>query len=261
MKSSNVWDFDNLWPSIIKMSSAEWAFFTPEQNECGELEDPKNGKLACKLKQGTAYCRVKCYKGFMYENTKERSQWCKNGRWMPRRTPRCVPDPFMKRTVAQNPAAAGGSYAYGRSQRKVKWVNGVLIINRIGGSEISADIQNSIHRKLKSFGRMFSQFLILPFLQNCLISKRSRFNPDIAEMMSLFGDEFLDSPFITQEPASCEKDSFKTNRWNSVWNRPPRTKTAVCGPFIRPPVYVDNGPKFELRPFISWTDLDTGPRL
>ena len=113
----------NLWPSFFKMSSAEWAFFTPEQNECGELEDPKNGKLACKLKQGTAYCRVKCYKGFMYENTKERSQWCKNGRWMPRRTPRCVPDPFMKRTATKNPAVAGGSYAYGRSQRKKlnKW--------------------------------------------------------------------------------------------------------------------------------------------
>ena len=108
----------NLWPSLFKMSSAEWAFFTPEQNECGELEDPKNGKLACKLKQGTAYCRVKCYKGFMYENTKERSQWCKNGRWMPRRTPRCVPDPFTKRTASKNSAAAGGSYAYGRSQRK-----------------------------------------------------------------------------------------------------------------------------------------------
>ena len=94
-------------------------------------------------------------------------------------------------------------------------MNEVLSINEMSGSEISADIQNSIHRKLKSFGRnsiMFSQFSILPSLQNCLISKRSRFNPDIAEMMSLFGDEFLDSPFITQEPASCEKDSFKTNR-------------------------------------------------
>ena len=97
-------------------------------------------------------------------------------------------------------------------------MNGVLFINGIGGSEISADIKNSIHRKLKSFGRMFSQFPILSFLQNCLISKRSRFNPDIAEMMSLFGDEFLDSPFITQEPASCEKDSFKSNWFSeSFW--------------------------------------------
>ena len=43
--------------------------------------------------------------------------------------------------------------------------------------------------------------------------------------------------------------------------RPPWTKTAVYGPSTRPSVLVDNGPKFVLRPSISWTSLDAGPRL
>ena len=43
--------------------------------------------------------------------------------------------------------------------------------------------------------------------------------------------------------------------------RPPWTKTAVYGPSTRPSVHVDNGPKFVLRPSISWTNLDAGPRL
>ena len=94
-------------------------------------------------------------------------------------------------------------------------MNEVLSINEMSGSEISADIQNSIQRKLEYFGRNFSQFSILHFYKKYLISKRSRFNPDIAEMMSLFGNEFLDSPFITQEPASCEKDRFKLSSHNT----------------------------------------------
>ena len=44
-------------------------------------------------------------------------------------------------------------------------------------------------------------------------------------------------------------------------SRPPWTKTAVCGPSICPSVHVDNGPKFVLRPSISWTNSDAGPRL
>ena len=48
---------------------------------------------------------------------------------------------------------------------------------------------------------------------------------------------------------------------NVVWFRPPRTKTAVYGPSIRPPVHVDNGPKFGHRPSISWTESDNRPRL
>ena len=32
-------------------------------------------------------------------------------------------------------------------------------------------------------------------------------------------------------------------------------------PSIRPPVHVDNRPKFGHRPSIPWTDWDTGPRL
>ena len=46
-----------------------------------------------------------------------------------------------------------------------------------------------------------------------------------------------------------------------IRSRPLRTKTAVCGPSIRSPVHVDNGPKSGPRPSISWTDSDTGPRL
>ena len=44
-------------------------------------------------------------------------------------------------------------------------------------------------------------------------------------------------------------------------SRPPWTKTAVCGPSICPSVHVDNGPKFVLRPSISWTNSDARPRL
>ena len=126
----------NAW--IQQMGSSEWDFFTPAQNPCGELKDPENAKLACKLRHGTAFCRVKCAPGFMPENTKEKSQWCRNGRWMPRKTPTCVEDP----TSLQR----SKSYAYGRSQR-------------------------------------------------------SRLNPDIAEMMRLFGDEFLIDPIT--ETGTC----------------------------------------------------------
>ena len=34
-----------------------------------------------------------------------------------------------------------------------------------------------------------------------------------------------------------------------------------CGPSTRPFVHVDNGMKFGLRPTISWTNSDVGPRL
>ena len=46
---------NNAW--IQKMSVEEWAFFTERQNPCGTLEDPINGKLSCKLKRGTAFCK------------------------------------------------------------------------------------------------------------------------------------------------------------------------------------------------------------
>lgn len=78
----------NAW--IQQMGTSEWDFFTPEQNACGELKDPENAKLACKLRHGTAFCRVKCATGFMPKNTKEKSQWCRDGRWMPRKTPTCA---------------------------------------------------------------------------------------------------------------------------------------------------------------------------
>ena len=42
-------------------------------------------------------------------------------------------------------------------------MNEVLSINEISGSEISADIQNSIQRKLEYFGRIFLQFSVLHF--------------------------------------------------------------------------------------------------
>ena len=46
---------NNAW--IQKMSVEEWAFFTERQNPCGTLKDPINGKLSCKLKRGTAFCK------------------------------------------------------------------------------------------------------------------------------------------------------------------------------------------------------------
>ena len=76
----------------------------------------------------------------MPKNTKEKSQWCRNGRWMPRKTPTCVEDPTSQQKSK--------SYAYGRSQR-------------------------------------------------------SRLNPDIAEMMRLFGDEFLIDPIT--ETGTCNE--------------------------------------------------------
>ena len=87
-RSKLVQKLKNAW--IQQMGSSEWDFFTADQNPCGELTDPDNAKLACKLRHGTAFCRVKCAVGFMPKNTKEKSQWCRNGRWMPRKTPTCV---------------------------------------------------------------------------------------------------------------------------------------------------------------------------
>ena len=88
--------------TVLKMAGDnEWAFFTDLQNPCGRLEDPKNGKIICKLKQGTAYCRVKCGRGYMYENTKKRTQWCRNGYWYPRKTPQCVAGIAISQFVSQ----------------------------------------------------------------------------------------------------------------------------------------------------------------
>ena len=65
----------------------------PEQNPCGELVEPENGKIACKLKRGSAYCRIKCDTGFLLGGNKVRAQWCLDSEWSPRNGPRCVPDP------------------------------------------------------------------------------------------------------------------------------------------------------------------------
>ena len=53
-------------------------------------------------------------------------------------------------------------------------------------------------------------------------------------------------------------DSKKKEVLSSVGTRPPQTKTTVCGPCICPPVHVDNGLKFGLRPSIRfgrWTKI------
>ena len=55
--------------------------------------EPLNGKIACKLKRGTAYCRYKCHSGFILGGNGVRATWCQDGEWKPRKEPRCEPDP------------------------------------------------------------------------------------------------------------------------------------------------------------------------
>ena len=52
-----------------------------------------NGKIACKLKRGSAYCRIKCNSGFLMGGNKVRAQWCQESVWSPSRGPTCEPDP------------------------------------------------------------------------------------------------------------------------------------------------------------------------
>ena len=63
---------------------------------------------------------------------------------------------------------------------------------------------------------------------------------------------------LTNDPLTIFREDFIQL---TVGVRPPRTKTAVCGPSTRPFVHVDNGPKFRLGPSISLTNSDVGPRL
>jgi len=116
------------------MSTDEWSFFTSEQNPCGVLDDPLHGKMICKLKQGTAYCRVRCIKGYMYENTKKRTQWCRQGHWYPRKTPQCVPDPLSHHTGSKS---RNRKYEYGRSTRSRLNPDIAEMIKLLGESEFS----------------------------------------------------------------------------------------------------------------------------
>ena len=43
-----------------------------------------------------------------------------------------------------------------------------------------------------------------------------------------------------------------------ILNRPPRTRTTVCGPSIGPLVHMDGGRMYPKFSSISWTDLDGG---